>query len=230
MLGGYTSTATGKLTTTNFAVARLNGADGSPDTNFGSGGRQTVPINGSDRASALALQPDGRIVLAGTSAADVAVARVEGDRVSLSLTLDDQQTTVNPGQVLTYALTVANGGPDDAVGTRVSMSASASFTGATFRHSVVSAGTGVIGATPADGTFADGLVDQILTIPANQTALMRVLVLSAVIGAVVTRPPTPRPGCRGPGGLRWRMSPAPGGSVRRGRPRMTWRGHRRRMP
>lgn len=59
-----------------FCVARLR-ANGAFDTTFGSGGRRTIDFGG-DSGSLLgaALQPDGRIVLAGRSDLQVAVARV----------------------------------------------------------------------------------------------------------------------------------------------------------
>lgn len=50
-----------------FALARYN-ADGTLDTTFGTGGRVTTSFgNGADKAYALLLQPDGKIVLAGDS-------------------------------------------------------------------------------------------------------------------------------------------------------------------
>ena len=56
---------------TDFAVARLN-PDGSLDGTFGTGGRLTVPFDlgagdKSDTASAALVQPDGRIVVAGSA-------------------------------------------------------------------------------------------------------------------------------------------------------------------
>jgi uncharacterized delta-60 repeat protein len=48
-----------------FALARYN-PDGSLDTTFGSGGRVRTSLGGSARGRALALQPDGKIVVAGT--------------------------------------------------------------------------------------------------------------------------------------------------------------------
>jgi uncharacterized delta-60 repeat protein len=63
-----------------FAVARLL-PDGTPDNSFGVGGKVTIDFGGDDTASAMALQPDGRIVLAGThavgTAKDIAVARLQ---------------------------------------------------------------------------------------------------------------------------------------------------------
>ena len=51
----------------NYAIARYN-TDGSLDTGFGTGGIVTTPAgSGYDRAYALGIQPDGRIVVAGTS-------------------------------------------------------------------------------------------------------------------------------------------------------------------
>jgi uncharacterized delta-60 repeat protein len=52
-------------TSADFAAARYN-SDGSPDEGFGAGGKVSVPSFGHDEAQALALQPDGRILAAGT--------------------------------------------------------------------------------------------------------------------------------------------------------------------
>ncbi|WP_418959750.1 delta-60 repeat domain-containing protein [Streptomyces tritici] len=52
-----------------FGVVRYN-ADGTPDTSFGNGGIVTTGVNdptGSARATAVALQPDGKIVAGGVS-------------------------------------------------------------------------------------------------------------------------------------------------------------------
>lgn len=61
-----------------FAVARFT-TDGSADANFGSSGSVTTDINGTDIAQAIALTPDGRIVVAGHSKNgadyDISVAR-----------------------------------------------------------------------------------------------------------------------------------------------------------
>ncbi len=67
-----------------FALARLD-PDGALDATFGTDGRVTTafePPGGdprSDTAQALALQADGKIVLAGYSGADFALARVDAD-------------------------------------------------------------------------------------------------------------------------------------------------------
>jgi uncharacterized delta-60 repeat protein len=66
-----------------FAVVRYN-ADGSLDTSFGMGGKVTTPIGGTrDRAYSVALQSDGRIVVAGYctmgSHEDFALVRYNAD-------------------------------------------------------------------------------------------------------------------------------------------------------
>ena len=70
-----------------FAVARVN-TDGTPDSTFGTNGVTTISFNGvDDRATAVAIQPDGKIVVAGytnsgTSSVpnyDFAVVRLNAD-------------------------------------------------------------------------------------------------------------------------------------------------------
>ena len=48
----------------NVAVARLN-PDGSPDLGFGGDGTRVIDLFGDDRGQAVALQPDGKILVAG---------------------------------------------------------------------------------------------------------------------------------------------------------------------
>ena len=66
-----------------FAVARYN-PDGSLDTTFAGDGKGSAGFGGDDQAYAIALQPDGKLVLAGTKGAlfdsgDFAVARFHGN-------------------------------------------------------------------------------------------------------------------------------------------------------
>ncbi|SVA88177.1 uncharacterized protein METZ01_LOCUS141031, partial [marine metagenome] len=56
------------------ALARIN-TDGTMDTSFGTGGRVTADLGGGDVIRAIEVQPDGKIVVAGTSANDFFVAR-----------------------------------------------------------------------------------------------------------------------------------------------------------
>jgi hypothetical protein len=61
------------------AVARLN-ANGSPDATFGAAGKATVDFGAATFGNAAALQPNGRIVVAGqmTGVDDFALARLRG--------------------------------------------------------------------------------------------------------------------------------------------------------
>ena len=57
-----------------FALARFD-ADGSPDPTFGTDSKVVTDLGGADALAALAVQPDGRLVAAGWSGTDVALAR-----------------------------------------------------------------------------------------------------------------------------------------------------------
>ncbi|HEY2601102.1 MAG TPA: hypothetical protein VGI67_06065 [Thermoleophilaceae bacterium] len=63
-----------------FAVARLL-PDGLPDTSFGTGGKTTVDFSDNDQGEAMALQPDGKILVVGSVGdfpnRDTAVARLQ---------------------------------------------------------------------------------------------------------------------------------------------------------
>lgn len=78
VLAGNASVGTGPSAATQFSVRRLN-ADGNPDTTFGTAGTVNTPFTSSgDAAFAVAIQVDGRIVVAGRSGLtnpDFAVAR-----------------------------------------------------------------------------------------------------------------------------------------------------------
>ncbi|MFN9987364.1 MAG: beta strand repeat-containing protein, partial [Pirellula sp.] len=69
LLGGSAT-----MTDTDAAIVRLN-ADGSLDTSFGGTGQLTSGVAGSDWASAVALQGDGKILLGGTANGDMVVTR-----------------------------------------------------------------------------------------------------------------------------------------------------------
>lgn len=63
-MAGLVATAT---TDGDFGLARYN-RDGSLDASFGDGGRVTTDFfNDSDESSGLAIQPDGKVVVAGTA-------------------------------------------------------------------------------------------------------------------------------------------------------------------
>ena len=111
---------------------RLN-SDGSPDATFGSGGITRTPVGtGEDIANAMVLQPDGRIVTAGSSVAsdgrrDFVLARYTSTGV-LDPTFGTGglvTTPVGPGDDIAYALTLMPWGRLIAAGSaRISTSAS----------------------------------------------------------------------------------------------------------
>jgi len=68
------------------ALARYN-TDGSLDTSFGTGGKVVTRISSStDQAAAVAIQADGKIVVAGRGSGGVAVVRYLGDAVAARTT------------------------------------------------------------------------------------------------------------------------------------------------
>jgi hypothetical protein len=76
---GYTDQDSTGANPNNFAVVRLNGTDGSLDGTFDGDGRKIVDFGADDRAAAVAIQPDGMIVAAGSRIAglsDFVVARL----------------------------------------------------------------------------------------------------------------------------------------------------------
>lgn len=72
-----------------FAVARFN-TDGSLDASFGMGGKITTDFSGQfDAALAIAIQSDNKVVAAGISNGDFALARYNADRTNFDLCLQD---------------------------------------------------------------------------------------------------------------------------------------------
>src|SRR5438309_41582 len=66
VVAGYTTAGTGG--THDFALARIN-PDGFFDTTFGAGGKSLADFGGGDEAKAVALQPDGKIIVTGYTTA-----------------------------------------------------------------------------------------------------------------------------------------------------------------
>ncbi len=97
-------------------MARYN-PDGTPDLTFGNGGTATTDFPGSSfDAAGLALQPDGKILVAGTNNwdfGDFALARFEGGPTSDApiLGLHLSQRAFVPAKTLRVDVTVANLGP-----------------------------------------------------------------------------------------------------------------------
>ena len=61
-----------------FGVARYN-ADGTLDSTFGTGGLVMTDFGGFDQANAVALQPDGKVVVAGSLQGSIGVARYDSN-------------------------------------------------------------------------------------------------------------------------------------------------------
>ncbi len=77
--GKIVTAGTALVATQDFALARYD-ADGSLDPTFGTGGTVTLDFGGStDQAFAVALQPDGMIVVAGGAGPDFGLARYRPD-------------------------------------------------------------------------------------------------------------------------------------------------------
>jgi uncharacterized delta-60 repeat protein len=84
-----------------FAVMRVNSADGSLDGAFGSGGKKIIDVGGpADSANAVAIQSDGKIVATGNNSSDFAIVRLNSTDGSADATFDtDGIETVNMGGV-----------------------------------------------------------------------------------------------------------------------------------
>lgn len=82
MLVGKLNIGSGATASTDFALMRLN-ADGRPDTTFGAAGTVTTAVSAErDGALAVALQTDGKIVVAGHTSninSNFAVARYDSN-------------------------------------------------------------------------------------------------------------------------------------------------------
>jgi uncharacterized delta-60 repeat protein len=76
--GGITTSVVAGVTNTDFGLARYT-ADGSLDSAFGVGGRVVTDFGSADEIWGIALEPDGRIVAAGRTGTNLAVARYNAD-------------------------------------------------------------------------------------------------------------------------------------------------------
>jgi uncharacterized delta-60 repeat protein len=72
---------------TDFVVARYD-AFGAPDASFGSNGLVTTDLGGTDALQDIALQENGRIVVAGFASGDMALARYLGDPTAIEVAAD----------------------------------------------------------------------------------------------------------------------------------------------
>lgn len=95
--------------TGDFALVRYN-MDGTLDSSFSGDGKQTTPFfgTGDDEAYSLTLQPDGKIILAGRSSNDFALARYNPDgTLDISFDTDGKlSTTFGTGTDVAYSVAV----------------------------------------------------------------------------------------------------------------------------
>ncbi|MFD7443579.1 calcium-binding protein [Streptomyces sp. NPDC059909] len=129
-----------------FALARYN-TDGSLDAGFGAGGRVTTDFETFyDEAHAVAVQPDGKIVVSGNGSDNHAVARYEVSSTPPPAVVDLAVTktgpaTVSIGDQASYTVTVHN-------------TSATAATGVTLADTLTGAGGTLLSATPSQGTCA----------------------------------------------------------------------------
>ena len=104
--------ASGTVNNVDFAVVRYN-SNGSLDSSFGTAGKVTTAIGSShDRARSVALQKDGKIVVAGHGGnSQIVVVRYLGDPVSPAITLQPQDQMVIQGQTATFTVNLIGTNP-----------------------------------------------------------------------------------------------------------------------
>ncbi|MFJ3788744.1 calcium-binding protein [Kitasatospora sp. NPDC090091] len=118
---GYTGNSTGNY---DFAVARYN-TDGSPDTGFSSDGKVATTFGGVEFGRAVALQPDGRIVVAGNTGSDFALARYNTNgNLDGSFDVDGKVTTDFGNSEIAYGVAVQSDGRIVAAGDSVALNVS----------------------------------------------------------------------------------------------------------
>lgn len=94
----------------NFAVARYN-TNGDLDTSFDTDGLDPIDFGSTDSAEAVAIQSDGKIVVAGTSDNDFALARLNTDGTLDTAFDTDGIVTTDLGSIeLAYAVAIQSDG------------------------------------------------------------------------------------------------------------------------
>ncbi|KOV26176.1 hypothetical protein ADK60_21620 [Streptomyces sp. XY431] len=118
---GYTGSGAGNY---DFALARYT-PSGAPDTGFSSDGKVATTFGGVEFAHAVALQPDGKIVAAGYTGNDFALARYNSaGNLDGGFDTDGKVTTDFGGGEIAYGVAVQSGGAIVAVGSTASGGAS----------------------------------------------------------------------------------------------------------
>ncbi len=118
VVAGESNNPSNNVDNLRFALARYN-ADGTLDTDFGTGGKVTTDLGSTvDRISAIALQPDGKIVVAGESGGNFALARYTADgSLDTSFSSDGKVSTdIGVGHDAAYAMALQPDGKIVAAG------------------------------------------------------------------------------------------------------------------
>lgn len=128
--GGTSITSASGL---DFALLRYN-TDGSLDSQFGSGGKVSTPIGGNDEsAGSIAIQPDGRIVLAGQTTVNsddtnFALVRYKSDgNLDLTFGIDGKVSTAVALQDSAASVAIQPDGKIIAAGSAASLATSSVF-------------------------------------------------------------------------------------------------------
>ncbi|MEM7347793.1 MAG: hypothetical protein AAF485_26465, partial [Chloroflexota bacterium] len=154
-------------------VVRYN-QNGNLDTTFKSTGIVTTPLGGSfAQGRSVAIQSDGKIVVAGSDGSNFAVVRYLGDP-DLYLRKIVDNPLPNPNQLITYTITVSNSGSSNATGVVITDSLDSNL---------------IFDAASSGGVYQSGVLTwNLATITPNQTITqtVQVTVGNVVSGTILT--------------------------------------------
>ena len=161
------------------------GADGSPDGSFGTGGKVSGELGFSSHATAVALQPDGKIVLAGIgttyeSGSSMLIARYQGDTPAAANVAPTARYAFSCSGLTCYLDARTSSDPDGPItGYRWDFSDGTSATDSYVRKVFAQYGTYSATLTVTDGPGATGTRVQTLT-------LLRLTATGSLVGGLPT--------------------------------------------
>ena len=161
------------------------GADGSPDGSFGTGGKVSGELGFSSHATAVALQPDGKIVLAGIgttyeSGSSMLIGRYQGDTPAAANVAPTARYAFSCSGLTCYLDARTSSDPDGPVtGYRWDFSDGTSATDSYVRKVFAQYGTYSATLTVTDGPGATGTRVQTLT-------LLRLTATGSLVGGLPT--------------------------------------------